>query len=269
MRAEPACHIAEQRSSDWARQIDRTWPCGICQPPSPALVTGGLVVRRSELDDSHQDESSAAPEASTDLTAVETDRLVGLEQAVDRGLQTFVEVGQALAEIRERKLYRASHDTFERYCRERWGFTRQRARQFIDAAAVTTIVVKAGLPAPTHEPQARELVPLRKRPDELETAWRDTLIGANAAGRSPWAELVSAERHRGRAPRPPLIANAGSRSRAQSARRADPGGHRTCRPRRGRTLRASGNRLRATERALRTAGTAARRADRDGGTRST
>ena len=124
------------------------------------------------------------------MTAAETDRLVELEHTVERGLQTFVEVGQALAEIRERKLYRASHDTFERYCRERWGFTRQRARQFIDAAAVTIIVVKAGLPAPTNEAQARELVPLRRRPGELETAWRDTLIVAKAAGRSPWAELV-------------------------------------------------------------------------------
>jgi two-component system, NarL family, response regulator NreC len=133
---------------------------------------------------------AGAPEASTDLTAAETDRLVELEQAVDRGLQTFVEVGQSLAEIRDRKLYRASYDTFERYCRERWGFTRQRARQFIDAAAVTTVVVKAGLPAPANEAQARELVPLRERPDELETAWRDTLIVATAAGRSPWAELV-------------------------------------------------------------------------------
>jgi hypothetical protein len=95
VRAEPTCHIAEHRSSDWARQIDRTWSCCICQPPSPALVTGGLVVRRSELDGSHGDESSAAPEASTDLTAVETDRLVELERAVDRGLQTFVEAWRA------------------------------------------------------------------------------------------------------------------------------------------------------------------------------
>jgi hypothetical protein len=156
----------------------------------PSAMTGGLVVRRSGLDNSDQDGSSAAPEASTDLTAAETDRLVELERAVDRGLQTFVEVGQALAEIRERKLYRASHDTFERYCRERWGFTRRRALQFIDAAAVTTLVVNAGLPAPTHEAQARELVPLRKRPDEPETASRDTLIIAHAAGRSPCAELV-------------------------------------------------------------------------------
>jgi hypothetical protein len=147
-------------------------------------------MRRSEVDNSSQNERSAAPKASTDLTAAETDRLVELEQTVDRGLRTFVEVGQALAEIRHHKLYRASHDTFERYCRERWGFTRQRALQFIDAAAVTTVVVKAGLPAPTNEAQARELVPLRKRPDELETAWRDILTAANAAGRSPWAELV-------------------------------------------------------------------------------
>jgi hypothetical protein len=70
------------------------------------------------------------------------------------------------------------------------GLLRQRALQFIDAAAVTTVVVNAGLPAPTNEAQARELVPLRKRPDELQTAWRDAVSVANAAGRSPWAELV-------------------------------------------------------------------------------
>ena len=43
-----------------------------------------------------------------------------LEQIVERGLANFVEVGRALAEISERKLYRAEgFDTFEKYCAER------------------------------------------------------------------------------------------------------------------------------------------------------
>ena len=71
---------------------------------------------------------AAAPEASTDLTAAETDRLVELEQAVDRGLQTFVEVGQALAEIRERSTGRAMTRSSGTAASGR--VTRQRALQF-------------------------------------------------------------------------------------------------------------------------------------------
>lgn len=94
------------------------------------------------------------------LNASERARLDELETAIDRGLQTFYEVGKALEEIREQKLYRETHKTFEAYCRDRWGIARQRAYQFIDAALVmenlSTMVDKI----PTKERQVRPLTQL-------------------------------------------------------------------------------------------------------------
>lgn len=71
-----------------------------------------------------------------ELTAVETGRLAALEQTIERGLQTFVDVGTALLEIRDSRLYRQAFGTFEEYCRERWGIERRRAYQLMDAAQV-------------------------------------------------------------------------------------------------------------------------------------
>lgn len=56
-----------------------------------------------------------------DLTPAEIDNLDQLEAIVAPGLDTYTEVGDALAEIRDRHLYRDSHSTFEAYARERWG----------------------------------------------------------------------------------------------------------------------------------------------------
>jgi hypothetical protein len=106
------------------------------------------------------------------LTAVERSRLSELEAVVERGRQVFVEVGNALMEIRDERLYRLSHGTFEEYCRERWGFVASRARQLIAAAESVTVVTAAGLPAPANERQARELVPLLADEDELLRIYR-------------------------------------------------------------------------------------------------
>lgn len=97
---------------------------------------------------------------------VET-RLAELEQTIERGLATFIEVGQALLEIRDSRLYRESHGTFEDYCRERWGFSRQRGHQLIEAAEVSTVVDVA------NEAQARELAPLKDNPDQMAEAWSE------------------------------------------------------------------------------------------------
>jgi hypothetical protein len=70
------------------------------------------------------------------LTAVEADYLAECEDRIERGLQTFVEVGTALAMIRDNKLYRAKYTTFALYCEMRWGFTDRRARQIIEAAEI-------------------------------------------------------------------------------------------------------------------------------------
>jgi hypothetical protein len=51
--------------------------------------------------------------------------------------QSYVELGQALDVIRDRRLYREQgFNTFEEYCAKRWGWTRQHAYFHIQAAAV-------------------------------------------------------------------------------------------------------------------------------------
>jgi hypothetical protein len=63
--------------------------------------------------------SSLNPEDN--LTPDEIDNLNRLEATAQDGLETFVEIGSALAEIRDRRLYRDSHASFDEYVRDRWG----------------------------------------------------------------------------------------------------------------------------------------------------
>ena len=101
--------------------------------------------------------------------------LAELEATVERGLATFVEVGAALLAIRDRRLYREAHGTFEDYCRERWRFSRPRAYQMIEAAEVMALVsTNVDIAPPTNEAQARELAPLVKAdPEAAREAWAE------------------------------------------------------------------------------------------------
>jgi len=63
--------------------------------------------------------SSIDPESN--LTSDEAERLRSLEAEAERGFATYLEVGDTLAEIREARLYRHTHPTFEAYLLERWG----------------------------------------------------------------------------------------------------------------------------------------------------
>lgn len=97
--------------------------------------------------------------------------LASCEQRIERGLKTFIDVGQALAEIRDSRLYKGTHDTFEDYCRERWGFNDRRASQYIQAADLASTIVGTGLPSPTNEGQARALAAV-PAPERAEV-WRE------------------------------------------------------------------------------------------------
>lgn len=123
------------------------------------------------------------------LASHERARLLELEDVVESGLQTFIQVGTALAEVRDSRLYREAHPTFEDYCRERWAFTRQRALQLIAAADVTTMVVAAGLPAPGNERQARELAVSADEESVIE-AWREARAEAERHGKTITAKTV-------------------------------------------------------------------------------
>lgn len=123
------------------------------------------------------------------LTAAEVDLLAACEQRIAAGLQTFIEVGTDLASIRDNRLYRAEHPTFEAYCQARWGFDRTRAQNFITAARTALEISNTDLPTPTRESQARELA--RVPESDRAEVWRETV--ERTAGK-PTAAAIRAVR---------------------------------------------------------------------------
>lgn len=100
----------------------------------------------------------------------EKQRLEVLESVIDAGMQTFVHVGNALLEIRDGRLYRQTHSTFEDYCRERWGMSRPRAYQLIEAAETVSNLSTIVDILPTAETHIRPLTTLE--PAQQREAWQ-------------------------------------------------------------------------------------------------
>jgi hypothetical protein len=104
----------------------------------------------------------------TELSSLQPDeaeRLAACEQIISEGLTTFMAVGNALIEIRQGKLYRSSHRTFESYCRERFQIKRQRAYELMGAADVVNSLSEISdkddsLPLPQRESHANALAEL-------------------------------------------------------------------------------------------------------------
>src|SRR6266566_7241931 len=72
-------------------------------------------------------QSSAMVHALSVLSPAEQKELAQCEAVIEKGWQTFVDVGLALAKICGQKLYRAEHGTFEAYCREKWQYAKSHA----------------------------------------------------------------------------------------------------------------------------------------------
>ena len=58
------------------------------------------------------------------LTEIERHLLDQAEAKIEHGLQTYIEVGGALLEVKERKLYREHHRSMKDYMLDRWQITR-------------------------------------------------------------------------------------------------------------------------------------------------
>ena len=97
-------------------------------------------------------------------------QLKAYESIIEHGLKTFTEVGSALMDIRDKRLYRADYETFEDYCRERWSMSRFYAHRIIEAASITTNLLPIGNIIPRTESQARPLASLE--PDEEREVWQ-------------------------------------------------------------------------------------------------
>ncbi len=120
----------------------------------------------------------------------ETERLK-LEKIVR---ESFAEAGQALKELRDKRLYRSTHKTFEEYCKDVFGYlNRRHPDRLIEASdVVSNLITKCdqiGLNInvlPTNEAQCRPLT--RLSPTEQISAWTEAV--QEAGGKVPSSRIV-------------------------------------------------------------------------------
>lgn len=122
---------------------------------------------------------------STALTKPERSVLAECEAVIKRGMESFVEVGNALLRIREGRLYKDAYSSFENYCSDKWGFKRGNAHDLIETARV------AGIVQDIEQPKNREVIrPLTSLPiTQQREAWKEAIATAKEPGK-PTAKEV-------------------------------------------------------------------------------
>ncbi|NJL06778.1 MAG: hypothetical protein HC911_18135 [Chloroflexaceae bacterium] len=124
------------------------------------------------------------PTTSLSLSNTERDQLADYEARIARGLETFLDVGEALAGVRDSKLYREEFASFEAYCERRWQLGRRRAYQLMDAAAVAGEMGKIFHMRPQRESHAAALAKIE--PQHREAVWERVLAETD----TPTAALI-------------------------------------------------------------------------------
>ena len=95
------------------------------------------------------------PETTDLLTTDERAEFRALEGRIAAHMAGFIEVGESLGEIRNKRLYRESHGTFDSYLQDKWSMTRQHANRLVSAAHTASVLEPIGF-RPENERQARE-----------------------------------------------------------------------------------------------------------------
>src|ERR1700738_260763 len=108
----------------------------------------------------------------TILSASEANKLRHCERTVDRFLEDAYAAGEALQIIRDVRLYRATHRSFELYVQERFGYSRPWAYELMGVAEVKKTL--SGIPdlaPPVNQAQAVELTVLKEASDQI-VVWK-------------------------------------------------------------------------------------------------
>ncbi len=122
------------------------------------------------------------------LSDAERRRLADLEREVR---ESFYRAGLALREIRDSRLYRETHRTFEDYCLEALGYKRAYSYELLEAATTFDNIQKCLRPAdilPTSAYQIRPLKKLKDDPEKQADAWMRAV--EKSEGRQPTYEAV-------------------------------------------------------------------------------
>ena len=103
--------------------------------------------------------------------------------------------GERFNRIRENKLYRETHNTWEQYCKEKWNLTSQRVGQLIQFAEISQLIKSETQVSvlPQSETQTHPLNQLP--PEEKIAAWNKAIESAN--GQQPTPDQVRAANNPG------------------------------------------------------------------------
>ncbi|MGF1938834.1 MAG: hypothetical protein RM347_031515 [Nostoc sp. ChiQUE02] len=167
----------------------------ISQQVDPGSAT--ITVIAVEVTELTQEEQSDGLSATRYANANAKGERLHLERKVERA---FFEAGKALTELRGRRLYRSTHKTFEDYCRDRFGHSRQQSNYLIAAAGVyknlTTIgcqnvanenvITNGSQILPTSERQVRSMTKLE--PQQQQEVWQQAV--ELAGGKVPTGRIV-------------------------------------------------------------------------------
>lgn len=123
------------------------------------------------------------------LPLQESNQLKECESVIKKGLNTFIEVGNALMIIRDNRLYRLEFPSFEKYCNDKWNLSKMHAYRIINSAEVVNNLESNQLVTPKTESQARPLTKLGT-PEDQTTAWSDAVTTAELEGRNVTAKDV-------------------------------------------------------------------------------
>ena len=120
------------------------------------------------------------------LTLEEENERLRLERQVEKA---FYQAGLALQTLRDQKLYRSTHKTFQEYCQDRFGFTKRSAYYLINAVEIVDNLKKCEPMVhilPTNERQCRPLKSLK--PEQQGEVWNKAV--AKAKGKVPSGKIV-------------------------------------------------------------------------------
>lgn len=150
-----------------------------------ALTRHGVDVEGEDMGESNGVGPEVLDRADKSASAPDTGRsLEELESVIERGLKTFLEVGYAIREIRDQKLYMEHYPNFDSYCRNRWGWTKGHAGRVVQAADTAEAL---GESHSEHQfenlAQARAVYPhAREDPEAAREVWEELNTGREEGG---------------------------------------------------------------------------------------
>lgn len=129
-------------------------------------------------------------EVTEPISPNESKRFTELESVIRGKIGALFEVGEALSEIKEKRLYRADFKTFSDYCNTVWEFGRMRAYQLIEASeTLNALPVKCK----TGFTNVRQVNALAKLPKEKRVKVAKQIIkSVKSSGAKLTAKVVQA-----------------------------------------------------------------------------